>query len=245
LLHDDVVDESDMRRSMPTANRLFGNKASILVGDFLLSRAFSIMVKDGSLEVLRILSEASAIIAEGEVMQLVHEGDISITFEDYRQIIAAKTAQLFAASCEIGGALIEDAKIQNNLSEFGMNLGLAFQILDDCLDYTANEILLGKRTGDDLRDKKITLPVILCLQVATHDEQSFIKKLFDKNENIANDDEYHQILELMQKYDIVSKCEDIARQYAEKAEIALSRLPNGLIRNILQETLEFCIMRGY
>ena len=162
LLHDDVVDESDMRRGQASANAVFGNKSSVLVGDFLFARAFQLMTEDGSLDVLRTLSRASAVIAEGEVLQLSASNDISTTEEIYLAVIAAKTAELFAAACRIGALVADRPKAEEEaLASFGLNLGLAFQVVDDVLDYSALQATLGKAVGDDFRDGKITLPVVL------------------------------------------------------------------------------------
>ena len=165
LLHDDVVDESDLRRGAATANAVWGNKASVLVGDFLFSRAFELMVADGSLEVLKILSRASTVIAEGEVHQLVTANDTDTTEQDYLEVIQAKTAKLFAAAAEIG-AVVSDrpAEEQTALETYGDHIGMAFQLIDDVLDYSAQQTTLGKAVGDDFRDGKITLPIVLAFR---------------------------------------------------------------------------------
>ena len=162
LLHDDVVDESDLRRGLASANAVWGNKASVLVGDFLLSRSFELMVEDGSLSVLSILSRASSLIAEGEVLQLTTQNDTETGETRYLEVIKAKTAQLFAAACRVGAVIAARPKVEEDaLETFGMNLGNAFQLTDDVLDYSAKQMALGKTVGDDFREGKITLPVIL------------------------------------------------------------------------------------
>ena len=174
LLHDDVVDNSDRRRGKSSANALFGNEAAVLVGDFLFSRSFQLMVEDGSLEVLRILSTASAVIAEGEVLQLSIANDIATTETQYLQVIRSKTAELFAAACEVGAVVAgRPAAECRALRDYGMNLGIAFQIADDVLDYAASEKRLGKSVGDDFREGKVTLPVIQAIAKASAAEREF------------------------------------------------------------------------
>ena len=171
LLHDDVVDESVLRRGLASANAVFGNKASVLVGDFLFARAFQLMVEDGSLRVLEILSGAAATIAEGEVLQLVTQHDLSTTEERYLDVVRGKTAALFAAACEIGAVVAQrPAAEARGLAEFGMNLGIAFQLVDDALDYAADQATLGKTVGDDFREGKITLPVLAAYAFAAEDD---------------------------------------------------------------------------
>jgi octaprenyl-diphosphate synthase len=180
LLHDDVVDHSDKRRGLDTANAIWGNKASVLVGDFLFSRSFQLMVEDGSLEVLRILSGASATIAEGEVAQLLTANNMATTEEEYLAVIRAKTAALFSAAAEIGAVIADRPQTeQQALHEYGLNLGLAFQISDDVLDYAPNS--LGKNMGDDFRDGKVTLPIILAYQKAAQPSASFGKNASSSN----------------------------------------------------------------
>ena len=165
LLHDDVVDESGLRRGLASANAVFGNKASVLVGDFLFSRSFELMVEDGSLDVLRILSHASSVIAEGEVLQLITSNDTETSETAYLDVIRAKTAQLFAAACRIGAVVAERPRVEEEaLETYGMNLGIAFQLIDDVLDFSAEQAKLGKTVGDDFREGKITLPIILAFR---------------------------------------------------------------------------------
>ena len=177
LLHDDVVDESDRRRGRASANAIFGNEASVLVGDFLFSRAFQLMTADGSIDVLRILAGASAVIAEGEVLQLATANDLATTRDAYFKVIESKTAALFAAACEVGALAAGRPEHAAGLSAFGRALGMAFQIVDDVLDYVASEARLGKAIGDDFRDGKVTLPVILAYQRGSDGRTQFLAAL--------------------------------------------------------------------
>src|SRR3954463_4325578 len=177
LLHDDVVDESALRRGLATANSVWGNKPSVLVGDFLFSRAFKLMVEDGSLKVLDILSSASAVIAEGEVHQLVTSNDLDTTEDDYLAVIRAKTAELFAAAARIGAVVADRPQAEEDaLGRFGLNLGISFQLIDDALDYAASQAALGKTVGDDFREGKITLPVILAFRRGSAEERQFWRR---------------------------------------------------------------------
>lgn len=200
LLHDDVVDDSDQRRGKDSANIVFGNEASVLVGDFLFSRAFQLMVADGSLEVLRILSTASAVIAEGEVLQLSVQNNLDTTMQDYRAVIEGKTASLFAAACEVGPVIADqDETTIKAMRDYGMYLGMAFQVVDDVLDYNAERAKLGKAVGDDFREGKMTAPIILAIEKATDKERQFWQRtLGDKDQK---DGDLETALELMQKYD--------------------------------------------
>ena len=180
LLHDDVVDESVLRRGLASANAVFGNKASVLVGDFLFARAFQLMVEDGSLAVLAILSRAAATIAEGEVLQLVTQNDLSTTEARYLEVIKGKTAALFAAACEVGAVVAgRPRREEAALAEFGMNLGIAFQLVDDALDYAADQAVLGKTVGDDFREGKITLPVLVAYQAGDEAEREFWRRTIE------------------------------------------------------------------
>ena len=173
LLHDDVVDESGLRRGLASANAVFGNKASVLVGDFLFSRSFELMVEDGSLDILRILSHASSVIAEGEVLQLITSNDTETSETAYLDVIRAKTAQLFAAACRIGAVVAERPRVEEEaLETYGMNLGIAFQLIDDVLDFSAEQAKLGKTVGDDFREGKITLPIILAFRRGDNEERA-------------------------------------------------------------------------
>ena len=226
LLHDDVVDESAQRRGKDSANEVFGNQASVLVGDFLFSRAFQLMVQDGSLDVLRILSTASAVIAEGEVLQLLTTNNISTSFEEYLKVIESKTAALFAAATEVGAVITEqDQEITEAIKDYGMCLGVAFQIIDDILDYKSNSDILGKEAGDDFKEGKMTLPVLLTLDEGT---QAFWHRVIvDKNQK---EGDFKQALDYMKEKDAFARSVKIAYDYAEKAKQALqkisSRYPN-------------------
>ena len=198
LLHDDVVDESLLRRGLASANAVFGNQASVLVGDFLFARAFQLMVEDGSLEVLSILSRAAATIAEGEVLQLVTQNDLATSEARYLDVIRGKTAALFAAACEVGAVVADrpDAEAAA-LAEFGMNLGIAFQLVDDALDYAADQSVLGKTVGDDFREGKITLPVLVAYQAGDPADCDFWHRTIETNEQ--NEADLDHALHLMQR----------------------------------------------
>src|SRR3954467_7500110 len=188
LLHDDVVDESDLRRGLASANAIFGNKASVLVGDFLFARSFQLMVDDGSLRVLAILSGASATISEGEVLQLVTQNDLSTTEERYLEVIQGKTAALFAAACQIGAVVANRPQREEQaLSDYGMKLGIAFQLVDDALDYVADEATLGKTIGDDFREGKITLPVLAAFLAGDDREKAFWRRTIEVQEQTDED----------------------------------------------------------
>ena len=244
LLHDDVVDASDLRRGLATANAVWGNKPSVLVGDFLFSRAFELMVEDGSLKVLEILSRASAVIAEGEVLQLVTSNDITTSEDAYLEVVNAKTAQLFAAAARIGGVLGERSDAEEKaLDSFGRNLGIAFQIIDDMLDYSALESELGKTVGDDFRDGKITLPVVLALKSADERERQFWHRtLADLDQ--TPDDLAHAV-ELMHRHGALAATLERARFYCAAARRALATFRDGPERQALDEVIDFCLDRGY
>ncbi len=244
LLHDDVVDASDLRRGLATANALWGNKPSVLVGDFLFSRAFQLMVGDGSLEVLRILSNASAVIAEGEVLQLITANDLATTEAAYLEVIGAKTAALFAAAAEIGGVIAERPTHEiEALESYGRNLGMAFQLVDDMLDYSARQAELGKTVGDDFRDGKMTLPIVLALQHADEEEREFWRRTLEEQEQVDSD--LARAIQLMRKHGTLDATLARARSYAEAAIEALLIFPDNAIRSALIEVAEFCLQRGY
>ena len=220
LLHDDVVDGSEERRGQKAANLIFGNDTSVLVGDFLFSRAFQLMVKSGSLEVLGILSNASAVIAEGEVLQLQTQGDLSTNVQTYYRVIAAKTAELFAAACEIGPVIAGKQDYAAAMRSYGYNLGMAFQIADDVLDYQGSSKDLGKNTGDDFHDHKVTLPVILAFQEGNEAEKDFWRRCFEK-ENIHKGD-LERAYDLIQKYHACDKALQIAKKFSAEAKESLN-----------------------
>jgi len=244
LLHDDVVDQSNLRRGSSTANALWGNQPSVLVGDFLFSRAFQLMVADGSLKVLKILSDASAIIAEGEVHQLMTSNDTRTTEKDYLQVVASKTAALFAAACQIGAVVAERPEPEETaLEEYGRNLGIAFQLVDDILDFSARQAELGKTVGDDFREGKITLPVILAFQRGNMAEQAFWRRCLEELEQ--TDDDLDHAIALMTRHGALDDAMKLARQYAADAREALSVFPDSVVRRELVELVDFCVERHY
>jgi octaprenyl-diphosphate synthase len=244
LLHDDVVDASDLRRGLATANSVWGNKSSVLVGDFLFSRAFQIMVEDGSLEVLRILANASAVIAEGEVLQLTTANDTETTENAYLEVIRAKTATLFAAACRVGAVVADRPKVEADaLDSFGLNLGIAFQLVDDMLDYAADQRTLGKSVGDDFRDGKITLPVVLAFLRGDDEERRFWRRVMEDQEQ-SEDDLAHAI-QLMEKHGSLRDTVERARHYGAIARDALGLFADGPEKRALIELIQFAIHRAY
>lgn len=243
LLHDDVVDESKLRRGLPTANEVFGNKASVLVGDFLLSQAFQFMVSDGSLKVLKILSDASAVIAKGEVMQLMTEGEPQTSIQNYLEVVTAKTAVLFASACELGAVVSDKTEQEATLRSFGMDIGIAFQLIDDALDYIADETTLGKAVGDDFREGKVTLPVILAYAAGNTEEKSFwVRTLGDLEQ--THDDLAKAII-LLEKHQAITQTIIMAESYCEKSRQSLNGFPPSLARTALFDLVDFCASRAY
>jgi octaprenyl-diphosphate synthase len=244
LLHDDVVDESTLRRGQPSANALWGNQASVLVGDFLFCRAFQLMVQDGDLEVLNILSSASVIIAEGEIKQLGTTQDIKLTQDKYISLIKAKTGALFEAACEIGAVIAQwPYDYQLALKTYGENLGIAFQLVDDVLDYCANQQELGKTVGDDFRDGKITLPVIYAYQGGSPEEKDFWERALGGLNQKESD--LNQALAYLKKQNTLKKCITVAEDYGHKARQALEIFQPGPYKNALTHLIDFCTTRGY
>lgn len=244
LLHDDVVDASDLRRGLASANAVWGNKPSVLVGDFLFSRAFELMVEDGSLAVLAILSRASSVIAEGEVLQLITANDTDTTEDAYLEVIRAKTAALFAAACRIGAVVAERPKGEEEaLESYGLNLGIAFQLIDDMLDYSARQANLGKTIGDDFREGKITLPVILAFRRGDAEERAFWRRTVERLE--IGDDDLGHALALMEKHGSLHDTVLRARHYGAIARDALGIFPDGPIKTALDEVIDFCIERAH
>ncbi len=244
LLHDDVVDESNLRRGQDTANAVWGNQASVLVGDFLFSRAFQLMVADGSLKVLKILSDASAVIAEGEVHQLVTTNDIETTEAAYLQVIESKTAVLFAAASQIGAVVAERPESEEKaLESFGRNLGVAFQLVDDVLDYSAQQEALGKTVGDDFREGKMTLPVILAYAAGDADERAFWSRTVGALEQTEDDLAHAQAL--MARHGTLDKTLNRARDYAEAAHRDLDLFAPTAHRRAMEEVIDFCVDRAY
>lgn len=244
LLHDDVVDESDLRRGKKVANRIWGNSASILVGDFLFARAFNLMVETGSLEALDILSTASSIIAEGEVHQLAALRDINTTEQTYLAIVGAKTAALFAAACEVSPVVSKRSEADRQaLKDYGQNLGLAFQLVDDALDYGGLESALGKSVGDDFREGKVTLPVIRALENANEDERAFWHRVVVEHHQVDTDLE--RAVSLLRKSGALQATLDLAREYAGKAVSALNRFEDSEWKATLEELSEYVVSRVY
>ncbi|MCB2060168.1 MAG: polyprenyl synthetase family protein [Novosphingobium sp.] len=244
LLHDDVVDGSDLRRGKATANIVYGNPATVLVGDFLFSRAFELMVEDGSLKVLKILSRASAVIAEGEVDQLTAQRHIETSEERYLAIIGAKTAALFAAATRIAAVVAEKSEAEERaLEDYGRNLGIAFQLVDDAMDYDSESGEMGKGKGDDFRDGKMTLPVILAYARGDQEERGFwqdaIAGFRTEDEDLAH------AVELINRHDCVSATRERARHFAQRAIDAIACFPAGEARAAMAEAAEFAVARRY
>ena len=244
LLHDDVVDGSGMRRGKRTANLIWGNPASVLVGDFLFSRAFELMVEDGSLKVLRILSHASAVIAEGEVNQLTAQRQIDTDEEHYLEIISAKTAALFAAACRVAPVVAEASEdFELALECYGRNLGIAFQLTDDVIDYASDEATMGKDSGDDFRDGKVTLPVILAYARGSEDDRKFWRAAIT-GESSSDEDLVHATT-LLQATGALDDTLERARHYGRRAIDSLANFPASKAKSALTEAVEFAIARAY
>ena len=244
LLHDDVVDDSSLRRGLASANAVWGNKPSVLVGDFLFSRAFELMVEDGSLEVLAILSRASSIIAEGEVMQLVTTGDIETDEAAYLDVIRAKTAQLFAAACRIGAVVADRPRSEADaLEAYGMNLGIAFQLIDDVLDFSAKQATLGKTIGDDFREGKMTLPIVLAIGRGDDGERSFWRRTIEDLDQ--QDDDFDRAVAILENRRALTDSVGRARLYGDRAARAIAGFADGVEKRALSEVIDFCIERAY
>ena len=244
LLHDDVVDESVLRRGFASANAVFGNKASVLVGDFLFARAFELMVEDGSLEVLRILCSASATIAEGEVLQLTTQNDLSTTEQKYFDVIRGKTAALFAAACEVGGVIAQRPAAQTAaLAQFGMDLGMAFQLVDDALDYAADEAELGKTVGDDFREGKLTYPVLLAIAGADALELEFWTRTIGEGEQSETD--LATALAFMQRHNATQRSIARADAFVDSACAALAVFPESPMRTALEDVARYTTARRF
>ncbi len=243
LLHDDVVDGSDMRRGKTAANLIFGNPAAVLVGDFLFSRSFELMVEDGSLKVLKILSNASAVIAEGEVNQLTAQRQIGTSEERYLEIIGAKTAALFAAACRIAAVVAEREADEMALHSYGRNLGIAFQLVDDAIDYVSDGATMGKDSGDDFREGKMTLPVILAYSRGTAKEQVFWRDAMLGNRITSVD--FDHAVSLLKVHNTIDDTIDRARHYGQRAVDAIGHFPPSDAKAALTEAVEFAISRAY
>ncbi len=244
LLHDDVVDESELRRGKKAARMLWGNEASVLVGDFLLGQAFRIMVETGSLDALAVLSRAAAVIAEGEVMQLAAAKKTSTTEDAYLRVISSKTAALFSAASEVGAVIAgrgEDERAA--LRSFGRNLGLAFQLVDDALDYSGHQAVLGKSIGDDFRERKVTLPVILAYRRGGEEERAFWNRTISEGDQREGDME--QALAFMEKHRALGDTVERARHYGTIATDALAIFADSNQTRALGEAVRFCVQRGF
>ena len=243
LLHDDVVDHSNLRRGKPTANKNWNNKSSILVGDFLFSQSFILMSEDEDIRILGILSKAASIIAEGEVKQLSSIANLELTIEEYLQIILAKTAELFAASCHVG-SVIANVELETEISmyNFGMNLGMAFQIIDDVLDYGSSKISIGKEVGDDFRESKVTLPVILAYKASNAQEKEFWERVM--HDNIQQQEDFKIVLSIFKKYQITDQCLLLAKEFSQKASSNIEKAPDNNIKSALIEVLNFSTNRN-
>jgi len=242
LLHDDVVDESLERRGKEAANLVFGNQASVLVGDFLFSRAFELMTECENIQILKILSNASAIITEGEVLQLSAAGNINTSMDDYIQIITSKTAALFAAACEVGPVLAGAEQTQAKaMHDYGHYMGIAFQIADDALDYSSDRETLGKVIGDDFREGKITAPILLALKNADAAESEFWARTLVKGEQ--NDTDLKTAQDILNKHDSINGSLALAQEYADKAQLALEKIPESPLRALLHDLVPYTIFR--
>ena len=244
LMHDDVIDNGSIRRGKKTLNKIWNNKSSVLLGDYLLSRCFEMMVDDGNIEVLKLLSSTSSKIAQGEILQLQHLGEVDMLEETYLKIISSKTAELFAAATKVG-AILSDMKNKEKeaLEFYGRNLGLTFQIADDTLDYNSELKLFGKKIGQDFYEGKITLPIILLFQKAEIKEKGKLKEIFSKD--YRNEDNLNYTLSLIKKYNIIKVCYQKANHYINLASNSLSVFNNSEEKNILENLTSFSLSRNF
>ena len=244
LLHDDVIDGSNLRRGIGTTNSIWGNQSSILVGDYLLSRCFEIMVEDGDLEILKLLSSTSAKIAQGEVLQLQHKGEADLTEETYLKIIDLKTASLFSASTRVGACLSGSSEKERNILEFyGKNLGLAFQIADDALDYNSEEKMFGKKIGKDFYEGKTTLPIIILFQRSNLNEREELLEIFKKDKR--NKDDFDKTLKLIKKYSVIGETFKRAEYFVNVSRDAISVFSDTEEKRILQNLTNFSLNRKF
>ena len=243
LLHDDVVDESRLRRGLASANAVFGNSASVLVGDFLFARAFQLMVEDGSLKVLAVLSQAAATIAEGEVLQLVTQNDLSTSETRYLEVIRGKTAALFCAACQVGAIVADRPEAEEAaLAEYGSNLGIAFQLVDDALDYAADQATLGKTVGDDFREGKITLPVLAAYQAGGAADREFWRRTIE--DSVQHPADLDHALELMARHGAIETTLSRAARFAAAAKTALEVFPDTTLRRALIDVADYTVRRA-
>ena len=244
LLHDDVIDNSDLRRGIKTANSVWGNQSSILVGDYLLSRCFEMMVDDGSAEILKLLASTSSTIAQGEVLQLEYKGEIDLLEETYFNIINMKTAALFSAATKVGACISNKSKKEKDaLESYGKNLGLAFQIADDALDYFAKDIFFGKKIGKDFYEGKTTLPLIIIFQRANKEERSFLTEIFKKEKR--NEEDFSETLALINKYKAVQVSLKRAEYFVNVSYDALGIFEDGVEKKVLQNLTTFSLNRSF
>ncbi len=242
LLHDDVIDESAQRRGRPTANLLWDNKSSVLVGDYLFARSFQLMVETGSLRVLDILSNAAAVIAEGEVLQLTAAQNLATTEETYLKVVRGKTAALFAAACEVGGVIAGRSETEiAALRTYGDALGISFQIADDLLDLRGDSAATGKNVGDDFRERKLTLPIIKAVARADDGERAFWRRTIEKGDQ--RDGDLDQALDLLARHDALTDTETVARDWSATARAALRELPDHPIRAMLDDLADYVVAR--
>ena len=244
LMHDDVIDNGSLRRGKKTLNKIWNNQSSVLIGDYLLSRCFEMMVEDGNIEVLKLLSSTSSRIAQGEVLQLQHQGEIDMLEETYLKIISAKTAELFAAATKVGAILSNARNKEKEALEFyGKNLGLTFQIADDTLDYNSELKLFGKKIGQDFYEGKITLPIILLFQKARNQEKKILKNIFLQNKR--TEDNLNYTLGLIKNYNIIRECYQKAQHYINLASNSLSLFNDCEEKNILENLTSFSLSRNF
>ena len=244
LMHDDVIDEGIIRRGKKTLNKVWDNQSSVLIGDYLLSRCFEMMVEDGNLEVSKLLSSTSSKIAQGEVLQLQHKGEVDMLEETYLKIISAKTAELFAAATKVGAILANvDNKERDALEFYGRNLGLTFQIADDTLDYNSELKLFGKKIGQDFFEGKITLPIILLFQKLDVIEKKILNEIFNKEIRVKDD--FDKVISLIQKYKIINECHLKAQHYINLASNSLTVFKDSKEKEILKNLTSFSLTRNF
>ena len=244
LMHDDVIDQGIVRRGKATLNKVWDNQSSVLIGDYLLSRCFEMMVEDGNLEVLKLLSSTSSKIAQGEVLQLQHKGEVDMLEETYLKIISAKTAELFAAATKVGAILSNvDVKEKKALEFYGRNLGLTFQIADDTLDYNSELKLFGKKIGQDFFEGKITLPIILLFQKLNPIEKKLLKEIFNKELRIEED--FYKVISLIKKYKVIEECYQKAQHYINLASNSLTVFKDSKEKEIFKNLTSFSLTRNF
>ena len=244
LLHDDVIDNGDIRRGKKTINVIWGNQSSFLAGDYLLSRCFEMMVEDGNLEILKLLSSTSAKIAQGEILQLQHKGEVDMLEETYLKIISSKTAVLFSAATKVGAILAErNNKEKEALEFYGKNLGLTFQIADDTLDYNSEINVFGKKAGNDFYEGKITLPIILLFQQVNDSEKKQLENIFNKN--IRSEGDFSDVFKLISKYKVISQCYKKAEHFINLASNSLSIFKDTREKKILENLTSFSLERSF